>query len=74
MDEISSNSGVKFIIELEQQTVTTPAGTMINFEIDEFRKDALLKGLDDIALTLQQVHKIGDFEEKQKQELYWLYN
>ncbi len=74
MKEISENPGVKFTVDLEGQNVTTPAGITINFEIDEFRKDALLKGLDDIALTLQHVDKIDTFEEKQKQQLQWLYS
>lgn len=74
MEEISNNLGVKFTVDLENQMVKTPAGTHINFEIDTFRKDALLKGLDDIALTLEHVNKIDAFEEKQKQQLHWLYN
>ncbi len=74
MEEISNNLGVKFTVDLENQIVKTPAGTIINFEIDTFRKDALLKGLDDIALTLEHVNKIDAFEEKQKQQLHWLYN
>ena len=74
MEEISNNLGVKFTVDLETQTVSTPGGTNINFEIDTFRKDALSKGLDDIALTMEHVKKIDEFEEKQKQQLHWLYN
>ena len=74
MEEINANEGVKFTVDLETQTITTPGGTVIKFDIDEFRKDALLKGLDDIALTLQHVDKIDAFEAKQKQRLDWLYH
>jgi 3-isopropylmalate/(R)-2-methylmalate dehydratase small subunit len=74
MKEIADNPGTKFTVDLKNQAVSTPGGTTINFEIDAFRKDALLKGLDDIALTLQHVDKIDSFEEKQKQQLHWLYN
>ncbi|NNE37352.1 MAG: 3-isopropylmalate dehydratase small subunit [Gammaproteobacteria bacterium] len=74
MKEITENPGVKFSVDLEAQLVMTPAGSTINFEIDTFRKDALLKGLDDIALTLQHVKKIDTFEERQKQQLHWLYS
>ncbi len=74
MKEVSDNPGIKFTVDLEAQSVTTPSGTKINFEIDAFRKDALLRGLDDIALTLQHVGKIDAFEEKQKQQLHWLYS
>lgn len=73
MDEIAANEGVKFVVDLENQTVTTPAGTVINFEIDPFRKNNLLKGLDDIGITLQNSDKIDAFEAKQRQEKPWLW-
>jgi len=74
MDEIRHNEGVKFTSDLEKQTITTPGGLRISFEIDGFRKETMLKGLDDIALTLQHVDKIAAFEQKQKQQLPWLWN
>lgn len=74
MDEIRRNEGVKFTVDLAKQTVTTPAGLVVSFDIDGFRKETLLKGLDDIALTLQHVDKIDAFERKQKQQVPWLWN
>lgn len=73
MNEIAANEGVKFTIDLESQSISTPGGITIQFDIDSFRKDALLKGLDDIALTLQHIDKIDAFEKKQKNQLPWLY-
>lgn len=73
MEEIAANEGVKFSVDLEAQTVTTGGGTVINFEIDKFRKENLLKGLDDIGLTLEVANKISAFEEKQKQAQPWLW-
>ena len=74
MDEISRNEGVKYTIDLEQQSVTTPSGVRVGFQIDDFRKETLLKGLDDIGLTLQHVDKISAFEQRQKQQTPWLWN
>lgn len=74
MDEIRRNEGVKFTIDLAGQTITTPAGTVVKFPIDDFRKETLLKGLDDIGLTLQHADRIGAFEQRQKQQLPWLWN
>lgn len=74
MDEIRHNEGVKFTVDLEKQTVTTPGGIRIAFQIDGFRKETALKGLDDIALTLQHVDKITAFEQRQKQQVPWLWN
>ncbi len=73
MDEIAADEGVKFNIDLENQKITSAAGTIINFDIDPFRKNNLLKGLDDIGISLQYSDKIDAFEARQKQELPWLW-
>ena len=73
MEEVSNNEGVKLSIDLENQTINTPGGTEIKFDIDDFRKENLLKGLDDIGLTLQHEDKITAFETKQKQDVPWLW-
>ena len=46
----------------------------MSFTIDEFRRECLLEGLDDIGLTMQKVDKIGEFEVEQRQSQPWLYN
>jgi 3-isopropylmalate dehydratase, small subunit (EC 4.2.1.33) len=73
MQEINANEGVSFVVDLENQEVTTPAGNGFKFEIDPFRKDNMLKGLDDIGLTLKHVDKISEFEEQHKQQFPWLW-
>ena len=73
MNEISNNEGVAFDINLEEQTVTTPGGTSISFDIDGFRKNNLLEGLDDIGLTLAHTDKIDQYEVKHKQNFPWLW-
>ncbi len=73
MKEINANEGVSFAVDLEAQTITTPAGNGFSFEIDPFRKDNMLRGLDDIGLTLKHVDKISEFEEKNKQQFPWLW-
>ncbi len=73
MDEIASNEGVSFSVDLEKQTVTTPAGNDFNFEVEPFRKHNMLNGLDDIGLTLIHEDKITAFESNQKQNMPWLW-
>lgn len=73
MQEIANNEGVKFIVDLENQQVITPAGNGFTFEIDPFRKDNMLNGLDDIGLTLKHEEKISAFEEQNKQRFPWLW-
>ncbi len=42
MHEIAADEGVQFTVDLQAQTVTTPAGTLVNFDVDPVRKNNLL--------------------------------
>lgn len=73
MDEIAADEGVQFVVDLENQKVTTPAGNDFEFEVEAFRKQNMMAGLDDIGLSLMHVDKISAYEEKQKQDYPWLW-
>lgn len=73
MDEIELNEGVSFTVDLEAQTVITPGGIRVEFDVDPVRKNNLLNAFDDIGITLQQMDKIEAFESRQKQVLPWLW-
>lgn len=49
-------------VDLEHQTVTTPFQDRFTFEIDPFRKECLLGGLDEVGLTLARDAAIVDYE------------
>lgn len=68
-----SNEGYQLKVDLEAQTITRPDGTVIGFEVEEFRKYCLLNGLDDIGLTLKHVDDIKAYETKRKQQAPWLF-
>ncbi len=72
--EIEATPGYRLAVDLEQQTVTTPGGDSIKFDIDPFRKHCILNGLDDIGLTLQHADKIKAFETRHRSEQPWLFN
>jgi 3-isopropylmalate/(R)-2-methylmalate dehydratase small subunit len=59
-------------IDLDSQTVTTPYQDRFRFEIDPFRKDCLLKGLDEIGITLEMGDAIGTHEAKVRAETPWI--
>ena len=59
-------------IDLESPKVIREDGTSYPFEIDPFRKNCLLHGLDDIGLTLQKADKIATFEESRSTAYPWL--
>ena len=64
--------GAEIAIDLAKQTVVGPDGKTDSFEIDSFRKEMLLKGADEVKITLGYDADIKRFEDKQKQEMPWL--
>jgi len=65
--------GYQLSVDLETQTITTPDNQVISFEIDPSRKERLLQGLDDIALTLQQTDEIKAYETQRAKRAPWLF-
>jgi 3-isopropylmalate/(R)-2-methylmalate dehydratase small subunit len=59
-------------IDLDAQTVTTPYQDRFRFEIDAFRKDCLLKGLDEIGITLELDTAIAAHEAMAHVETPWV--
>jgi len=59
-------------VDLVSQTIKRPNGAEISFEIDPFRKQCLLDGLDDIGLTLEKQDNIASFEQERKTSMPWL--
>lgn len=72
--EVEANEGYTLQVDLAAQTVTTPAGRVLRFEIDQFRKNALLQGLDNIGWTLSHSDEIAAYEQRRKQEAPWLFS
>ena len=71
--ETEATEGYRLLVDLEAQTVTTPAGESLPFEVDADRKYRLMHGLDDIGITLQYVDEIRAYEERRRQETPWLF-
>ncbi len=71
--EAAASPGYRLAVDLEQQTVSTPTGESFTFEMDPFRKDCILNGLDDIGLTLTHADKIRAYEAKHKVAQPWLF-
>jgi 3-isopropylmalate/(R)-2-methylmalate dehydratase small subunit len=68
MDELfqrtEQNAGYRLTVDLENQVVTDEKGLRYSFTVDPFRRECLLKGLDDIGLTLVHEADISSFEHK----------
>jgi 3-isopropylmalate/(R)-2-methylmalate dehydratase small subunit len=72
-EQVEATPGYRLNIDLQNQTVTTPQGEVLAFEVDAFKKHCLLNGLDEIGLTLQHAEEIRAYEERRRQEAPWLF-
>ena len=68
----AAKNQIEFTIDLPEQIIKA-CNHSINFEIEEFRKERLLQGLDDIGITLGYQDKINAYEEDKKNKKPWLF-
>ena len=66
-----SNRKKEIEVDLEEQVVKF-GNEIVNFEVDEFKKKCLLEGLDDIALSMEKINLVENFEKKVKEDRPWL--
>jgi 3-isopropylmalate/(R)-2-methylmalate dehydratase small subunit len=72
-DDAKAFPGFKLTIDLQQQTIATPDGSLtLAFDVDPFRRHCLLNGFDDIGLTLQHADTIREFEAQRLAKMPWL--
>jgi len=60
---VGANSGAQLTVDLESQTLSGDS-MEYPFEVDPFRRNCLLKGLNDIDLTLKYEEQIQEYESK----------
>ena len=68
-----SHSEYRLRIDLENQIIFSSDDMSISFEVDPYRKKGLLKGLDEIGQTLENIDLIKTFEDSHKNEFPWLF-
>ena len=66
-----SNRKKEIEVDLEEQVVKF-GNEIVNFEVDGFKKKCLLEGLDDIALSMEKLNLVENFEKKVKKDRPWL--
>ena len=70
--QLQERPGSVISVDLERQTLTAPDGATHRFEVDPFRKQALLRGQDEIALTMEYEQAIAAHEARRAVEMPWL--
>ena len=68
----AASNQTEFHINLPEQTIKA-GNHSFNFEIEEFRKERLLQGLDDIGITLGYQDKISAYEDEKQNQKPWLF-
>jgi 3-isopropylmalate/(R)-2-methylmalate dehydratase small subunit len=63
---IESSPGYQLTVDLEQKKITDGQDLIVEFEVESFRREMLLEGLDEIGLTLQQENRIDEYEATRK--------
>jgi len=70
---VAAREGYQVAVDLAAQTVTTPDKAVYRFQVDPFRKNCLLKGLDAIGLSLEHEPAITAYERRRQAEAPWLF-
>jgi 3-isopropylmalate/(R)-2-methylmalate dehydratase small subunit len=72
--EVAAHAGYRLAIDLPAQTVTSPSGQVMRFDVEPFRKECLVNGWDDIGLTLRRQDAIRAYEERRRAAEPWIFS
>jgi 3-isopropylmalate/(R)-2-methylmalate dehydratase small subunit len=72
--EVAANMGYRLTVDLPAQTVATPSGQVMRFDVEPFRKECLVNGWDDIGLTLRRQDAIRAYEERRRASEPWIFS
>ncbi|MDA8361995.1 MAG: 3-isopropylmalate dehydratase small subunit [Gammaproteobacteria bacterium] len=71
--DVEATPGYAVTVDLVSEAVVLPDGTRVPFQIDPFRRECILRGLDDVGWTLQYEADIKQYEERRRIEAPWLF-
>lgn len=71
-EDAERGANATLTVDLVKQEIRGPDGGVVKFEIDPYRKQCLLEGLDDIGITLVKAPKIDQFEASNKTSHPWV--
>ncbi len=72
IEDTKMGGNARITVDLERQVVVRPSGEEIPFEIDAFRKNLLLNGLDDIGQTMEHAPSIDTYETDRRASQPWM--
>ncbi|WP_439107025.1 3-isopropylmalate dehydratase small subunit [Congregibacter sp.] len=71
--EMYAKEGFSLTVDLEQKAVILPDGRRWSFPVEDYRRQCLLEGLDDIGVTLKSEGAIRGYEASLRARSPWLF-
>jgi 3-isopropylmalate/(R)-2-methylmalate dehydratase small subunit len=71
---VLSNNGYRLKVDLIKQQIELPNDEIMSFDVEPSRRTSLLEGLDDIAITLEDVALIEEYQQRRKLDKPWLFD
>jgi 3-isopropylmalate/(R)-2-methylmalate dehydratase small subunit len=72
--EAEAGSGQEpVVVDLVAMAVTAPSGRRHGFHVEKRRREALLEGLDEIAMSLRHAAEIAAFQAQDREQRPWIY-
>ena len=72
-EAVEPTPGYRLTVDLERQQVREPDGATHAFEVEAYRRESLLQGLDEIGVTLREADAIRAYEKKRAAAAPWLF-
>ncbi|MFF2409365.1 3-isopropylmalate dehydratase small subunit [Streptomyces sp. NPDC058092] len=72
-EALTSGAAPTLHVDLPDQSVTTADGRLFRFEVDPFKKNSMMEGLDNIGWTLSHKDQVLAYEQRRKQQTPWLF-
>ncbi len=68
--QAKARDGYSLAVSLEENLITDGFGLRVPFQIDPFRRECLLGGLDEIGLTLRHASELAAYEQRHDAEVW----
>ena len=72
MKDAEKGANARMTVDLVAQEITLSDGEVVKFDVDAFKKQCLIEGLDDIGLTLKKATAIESFETQAATSRPWV--
>jgi len=74
ISEEKKNNHYKIELNLHEQTITLPDKKIIGFKIDPYRKETIIKEIDDLEYLLQNMKEIEQYDKNHSSKIFFQTN